>query len=86
MFPPYAARPPVNGRTSPILRVNEQFDLALDFVAVADVAVTPTTAAMPATMSVAVAHLVLLDMTTGDSLLSTSPGHAPGGGPEWCKP
>jgi hypothetical protein len=66
MFPPKAERLPVNGRTSPIRRVNEQ----LGFAAFADGADMATPPAIPATRSVAAARLAVLDVSTGNFLLS----------------
>src|SRR5229473_1324733 len=60
MLPPYAARPPVNGRTSPIRNVNEQLAAGAAVDAVVAVATAAPTAA-----SASVARLILLDVSTG---------------------
>src|SRR5579864_9065148 len=59
MFPPNAARPPVNGSTLPIRSVNEQLapGAAVD-------AVAATAAAEPTAASTSVARLTLLDVST----------------------
>src|SRR5581483_2848010 len=70
MFPPYAARSPVNGRTSPIFNVNEQFDaVAVDALPLRAAETPAATSAIAAIASAASAALTLTDWRTFDSSL-----------------
>jgi hypothetical protein len=65
MLPPNAARLPVNGRTSPIRSVNEQFAFwAAAVDAVATDALAASAAKIPATAATAPARLSLLELST----------------------
>ena len=73
MLPPYAARSPVNGRTSPIRSVNEQFALlACACVGLAVETAAPTETATAAIAIAATARVTLIDLSTG-RLLSILP-------------
>jgi hypothetical protein len=64
MFAPYAARPPVNGSTSPIRRVNEQFlaGLAVLRLVPADPTEAAPTAVVATTSTANAATLLFLIM------------------------